>query len=270
MLFPHNPEPNQAPDNAMTEALIRTQRCMAALAHELRNPLTAILLSLDELHPICVSEPSACQTRQLARDSALHMATVIDDVLELYRATGSRLPNGTERTELSRIVIGAVRSSHLQMARKGHRLSVSLPSPDLMLLTHPSRLQQILTNLLSNAARYTEPGGEITLEVLHSAAALMISVRDNGVGMTPSFISQLFNRQRHQNPPHRKSGQGFGIGLALVQSLVELAGGTVTAHSDGPGKGSEFRVRLPNCVVQETETVGSPNQTAALMAKRSV
>jgi signal transduction histidine kinase len=159
----------------------------------------------------------------------------------------------TEPTDLTRAVMGAVRSAHLQLQTRGHRLSVSLPSGQMLIRAHPSRLQQIVTNLLINAAKNTRAGGEISLAIEDSAGTLVISVRDNGVGMTSSFVSQIFDSHWKSPPFDPHNSDGLGIGLALVKSLVQLHNGTVAARSDGPGKGSEFIVRLPDCVLAESD-----------------
>jgi signal transduction histidine kinase len=221
---------------------------MATLAHELRDPLSAIILSLDELKNICASEPLAGHTHQIAADSASHMARVIDDTLNLCRCHRHALPVQGEPANMNPIVLGAVNSARLQLQGRGHKLSVSLPTEQLLINAHPVRLQQILTNLLINAAKNTQPGGEISLTIKNSAGTLVISVRDNGVGMTPSFVSSIFDSHWKTPSFDAKPSDGLGIGLALVKSLVQLHNGTVAVSSDGPGLGSEFVVRLPDCV----------------------
>jgi two-component system CheB/CheR fusion protein len=188
------------------------------------------------------------------------MASVIDDILNLYRAHTGNIPANAERitpenerTELSRIVMAAVRNSHIQMARRRHQLSVSVPMQNLMIKGRSSRLQQILTNLLVNAAKYTETGGDIALNIQRSANTLVISVRDNGEGMSPVFIAQLFANHWKGIPSSPAERDGLGIGLAFVKSLAELDGGTVVVESEGPGKGSEVIVRLPNYIAREIE-----------------
>jgi len=240
-------------DRPVKESSNQTERWLATLAHELRDPLSVIIMSLDELQGTCADEPAARFTRQIAKDSASHMARVIDDVLDLCRAHRGKLPAQTERTDVTRMVMGAVRSAHFQLASRGHKLSVSLPSEQMVIKAHPSRLQQILTNLLINAAKNTDPGGEISLTISDSAGTFVMSVRDNGAGMTPDFVSQVFDS--HWKKPSFEPGNsdGLGIGLALVKSLVELHSGTVSVSSDGLGKGSEFIVRLPDCVLGDSD-----------------
>lgn len=236
-------------DSPMIEPWVGADRWVATLAHELRNPLTAMMLSLGELKSVCPTDPAA-RLAQIAMEVASHMARVIDDTLDLCRSRHVKLPIQTERVDLARVVTAALRSAHPFVVRRRHSLSVSLPSHPVVLLTNPSRLQQILTNLLINAAKYTKPGGEIFLTVQSTADLLVIKVRDNGMGMTPDVLSQLFKPHWQRSSPPPDHGDGLGIGLAIVKLLAELHGGSVSAHSEGPGKGAEFVVRLPDCVVQ--------------------
>jgi signal transduction histidine kinase len=236
----------------------RTERWMATLVHELRDPLSVVMMSLEELQKTCATEPATRLTHQIASDSASHMARVIQDVMDLCRAHRGNASMQTERTDVTRVVMGAMRSAHLHLASRGHKLSVSLPAEQLVVNAHPSRLQQILTNLLINAAKNTEPGGEIALTIQDSAGSVLMSVRDNGVGMTPGFASQIFESHWKKPSFEPKDPDGLGIGLALVKSLVELHGGTIGVRSDGPGKGSEFLVRLPDCVLADDERSYQP------------
>jgi signal transduction histidine kinase len=265
METPLNHHPKLLSDSPVTDAILREERWMATLAHELREPLCAMLMSLDELSSVCAENPEARITQRIARESGLHMAAVIDDILELYRAHSSNLPACLERltqeprqAELSRIVMAAVRASHVQMAKRGHQLSVSLPMQNLLIKGRSSRLQQILTNLLVNAAKYTETSGDIALNIQRSANTLVISVRDNGVGMSPVLVAQIFANHWKGIPRSLDERCGLGIGLALVKSLAELDGGTVVFESEGLGKGSEVIVRLPNYIDQEIEARSMP------------
>jgi signal transduction histidine kinase len=231
----------------------QTERWMATLVHELREPLNVVMMSLEEIRHTCAMEPATRLTHQIALDSASHMARVLQDIMDLCRSHRGAILRKTERTDVTRVVMGAVRSAHLHLATRGHKLSVSLPAKQLVINAHPSRLQQILTNLLINAAKYTEPGGEMSLTVQESAGGLLVSVRDSGVGMTPDFVSQIFESHWKEPSFEPKDSDGFGIGLALVKVLVELHGGTIRVRSDGPGKGSEFIVSLPDCVFADDE-----------------
>lgn len=216
---------------------------LATLAHELREPLNAVLLSLNELLPICAREPSAIAARDAAERGSRHMAKIISDVLELNR--NPRLPLRTEWCDLREIVAGSIEIARPLFADGRHYLSVLLPPDPVSLRAHPARLQQILTNLLTNAAKFTPPGGQISLIVDALEGELQIRIRDNGIGIEPQLLPHIFDLYRQGNARARRHRDGLGIGLALVKSLVELHGGSVAAYSDGPGRGSEFVVRLP-------------------------
>jgi signal transduction histidine kinase len=218
---------------------------MATLAHELRNPLNVIVMALDMLQPICAEEPSAREARDAAEHGSLHMARIIDDVLDLCRGTHGKLCLCRERVDLAEVVARAVETSRPLLAAGNHRLTVSLPPEPVTLEADGSRLQQILTNLLTNAAKYTNPGGQISLIVHSAAGALMFRIRDNGIGIAPDLLPCIFDLYRQGAGAQSRHQGGLGIGLALVKSLVELHGGTVAAYSGGVNSGSEFVVRLP-------------------------
>jgi CheY-like chemotaxis protein len=129
--------------------------------------------------------------------------------------------------------------------KKGHRFDVSLPKEPLWLMADPTRLVQVISNLLNNAAKYTEPGGDIRLQVTREENEAVISVRDNGKGIPPEMLSRIFDLFTQVNPTIDRGHGGLGLGLTLVRRLAEMHGGAVEARSDGPGQGSEFRLRLP-------------------------
>jgi signal transduction histidine kinase len=186
------------------------------------------------------------------------MARVIDDALELCRAQTGKLRFQTERVDLSRIVMDAIRNAQPVLSQKDHQVTLTLPCGRIIVEAHPTRMEQILTNLLINAAKYTSPGGEICVGVERTANTVVLRVCDNGIGIAPEYLSRVFEPYWQGT-----ASDGLGLGLALVKSLVELHDGTVVAHSDGPGKGSEFVVRLPafrSC----------PNQPAIDMLRATV
>ncbi len=234
-------------DPPMSEALMRANRWVATLAHELRDPLSAIMISLEELRALCAANPEAQSILEVAGDGTTHMARVIEDVLELCRIDRGRSHLKTESADLARIIANAVRIAQPLVKSRGHRLSICLWHPRPFVRVHPSRFQQILTNLLINAAKFTSPGGEIHLTAEHNANLLTIRVRDNGDGMCEDELSKIFDPYWRQATQRINYGGGLGIGLPLVKSLVELHGGTVRALSEGPGMGSEFIVRIPEC-----------------------
>jgi signal transduction histidine kinase len=153
-----------------------------------------------------------------------------------------------EKVNLAEIVVAAVNVAKPMLMSKGHLLVVSMPGGRIMLNGNRSRIEQVLTNLLTNAAKYTRSGGCIILTVEPAAGAVVVRVRDNGIGIPPTLLPYVFDCYQRGTSAHGDLAGGLGIGLALVKSLVELHGGTVSAYSDGHGKGSEFAIQLPSGV----------------------
>jgi signal transduction histidine kinase len=217
----------------------------AVLAHELRTPLSAILTSLHTLRDRRVDEVTARQTLDRAERQAQHMAWIVKDVLDLCRADQCKLSLRTEQVDVLTVVADAIEMLGPLLAARGHQLTISLPSKPVMLVADSSRLNQILANLLMNAAEYTDPGGEIHLAAEEAAGAVVLRVRDNGRGIAPDLLPRVFELFQQGDRQDNKGCGGLGIGLALVRQLVEMHGGSVTASSAGLGQGSEFVVRLP-------------------------
>ena len=152
-----------------------------------------------------------------------------------------------ERVDLAAVVAGAIETAGTLLATRCHHLTVSLPPSPVSLVADPTCLNQILTNLLTNAAKYTEPGGEICLTAEVAASAVVLRVRDNGRGIAPDLLPRVFDLFQQGDGPLDRTCGGLGLGLALVKSLVERHGGSVAAFSDGPRTGSQFVVRLLDC-----------------------
>jgi signal transduction histidine kinase len=222
-------------------------RLLSIMAHELLQPLNAILLALDEVEQECEAKALARQASVVAKHQALHMARIINDVMDLSRNTCGKLRLHMGSVDVSRVVADAVATVRPSLATRRHRLLVALPSEPVRFLADSSRLQQVLTNLLNNAAKFTDPGGCIWLTVEASADAVVIQVRDNGRGITADFLPRIFEPFQQGNDPGSTACGGLGLGLSLVKSLVELHGGSVEAYSQGTGTGAEFVVRLPAC-----------------------
>ncbi len=220
-------------------------RWMATLAHELRNPLHAIMLALDVLQPACADDADAREARDIAETVSKQMDRLVEDMLDLYRAASGKLSLRSELVNVAKVAAGAIVTVRPLLAERGHQLSVSLPSVPLSVMASSSRLQQIVTNLLTNAAKFTDRGGKISLKIEAAADVLVVRVRDNGMGIAPDMLGRIF--QMYQQVEGRADAYcgGLGIGLALVKSFAELHGGSVVAYSEGLGKGSEFIVRIP-------------------------
>src|SRR5262245_17173778 len=224
-------------------APLPTDEALATLAHELRDPLATILLAL-ELHS-GDDDPAARRALTAAAHQARRAVRIVDDLFDLCAGSRGRLTLRKEVVELAAVVAGAPEATAHLFAARGHRLTVSLPAGPVFLVADPVRLEQVLTNLLANAAKFTDPGGDIGLTAGADAGQAVLRVRDNGRGIAPDLLPRVFE-PFWQGPGRGEKGvRGLGLGLALVKSLVGLHGGSIAAHSEGPGTGAEFQVRLP-------------------------
>jgi PAS domain S-box-containing protein len=244
-------------EQALLEADHRKDEFLAMLAHELRNPLAPIRNALYILR--MTSEPGAANVRvtDMIERQVNHLVRLVDDLLEVSRITRGRIDLRRERTDLAAVVRSAVETSRPQVDAAGHRLDVILPDEPVVIECDAVRIAQVISNLLNNAARYTEHGGRITLEARREGEDAVITVRDTGIGIEPGMLGRVFELFVQSDPENGRSQGGLGIGLALVRRLVELHGGAVHASSAGLGKGSEFIVRLP------IAAAGSDRQDAA-------
>jgi PAS domain S-box-containing protein len=234
----------------MTEAALRDadhrkDLFLATLAHELRNPLAPIrtaaqILGSPRLAPDQLQWAQHVIQRQVAR-----MALLLDDLLDIARITQGKLELKAERVKLTDVVDSAVEEVRPLLESKNHQLTVTLPSEELALNADPLRLSQILSNLLTNAAKYTDPAGHINLSAGVQNGTLCLSVKDDGIGIAPQALTRIFEMFSQIDGTAARSEGGLGIGLALVKGLLELHCGTIEARSDGLGRGSEFVVRLP-------------------------
>jgi signal transduction histidine kinase/DNA-binding response OmpR family regulator len=218
---------------------------LAMLAHELRNPLAPISNAVGVLQMNGV--PAAAQARsiQIIERQVRQMARIVDDLLDVSRITRGRIELQTRRVDLHSVVGAAVETSKPLLDTRRHDLDVDLPAEPFFVHGDPARLSQILSNLLNNAAKYTEQGGQVRLSVRREADQVVLLVRDNGLGIHPSMLSKIFDLFTQTDQSLARSEGGLGIGLTLVRRLTELHGGTVEARSEGLGQGSEFVVRLP-------------------------
>jgi len=230
---------------ALLEADRRKDEFLAILAHELRNPLAPLRNALEAMRLKPHDREAASWARALMERQVAQMVRLIDDLLDLSRVSRGRIELKHERAELATLVQGALDVCGPAVAQSRHRLAVELPQEPVTLTCDPTRLVQVICNLLSNAVKYTPPGGRIGIGARRVDGQVEISVRDSGLGIPPDMLSRVFEMfTQVPHSPERSQG-GLGIGLTLVKRLVELHGGTVLARSDGPGKGSEFVVRLP-------------------------
>jgi PAS domain S-box-containing protein len=224
---------------------------LAVLAHELRNPLAPIrnalqVIRLGNHDPALIEQMRAMAERQVG-----HMSRLVDALLDLSRISRGLIRLLKEPVDVAQTVQRAVEGVEALVQDRRLTLSVSLPAQPVYALADSTRLQQVVGNLLSNAAKYTDPGGHILLTVRLEGADLVLRVRDTGVGIPPDMLPRIFDLFVQAERRLDNSQGGLGIGLTLVQKLVEMHGGSITAHSEGPGKGSEFVVRLPAVTAEQ-------------------
>lgn len=218
---------------------------LAMLAHELRNPLAPLGVAAQLLQQGRLDEARVRQTSQIIGRQVLHMTHLIDDLLDVSRVTNGLVTLDQAPTDIDAVLMDAVEQVMPLMKARGHRLSYSLAPGAPLVLGDKKRLVQVVANILNNAAKYTRDGGAIELEAQIDGPLVRITVVDNGIGMAPEMAARAFDLfTQAERTPDRSSG-GLGLGLALVKSLVELHGGTVSCDSPGIGQGSRFTVCLP-------------------------
>ncbi|MPZ43207.1 MAG: response regulator [Betaproteobacteria bacterium] len=220
----------------------RKDEFLATLAHELRNPLAPIRNAVQLLKLSAVDHPVVRTAQDIMDRQVDHMVHLIDDLLDVSRITRGKLALRRQPVELTRVVQQAVETSRPNIRQQ---FTVSLPSDPIHLHGDAVRLSQVLANLLNNAAKYTEPDGRIALTAALEGDEVCIRISDSGIGIDPEQLPNLFQMFSQARPALARSEGGLGIGLSLARSLVEMHGGTITAHSAGLGKGSELSVRLP-------------------------
>lgn len=227
---------------ALREQDRRKDELLAIVAHELRNPLAAIFNCLQIRGHCGTGDWPAERTWDIVERQALHMTRLIEDLLDVTRINQGKVRLCKEHVDVAKAAARAVEAARPAMEARGHRLEVWLPPRPLVLEADPTRLEQMIVNLLVNAAKYTEPHGRIRLAAEQTDGQVVLRVSDTGVGLSPGELAHVFDLFV-QAGEHSRGG--LGVGLNLVRRLVELHGGNVAAYSDGPGQGSEFVVRLP-------------------------
>ena len=231
-------------EEALRDADRRKDEFLATLAHELRNPLSPLASGLQLLR-----EPADAASQQHVLDvmerQLGHMVRLIDDLLDINRITHNKLELRTEPLQLAAVLHAAIDSTRALFSAMQHSLQVELPHEPVALQGDATRLCQVFDNLLTNAAKYTPRGGRIELSAAVSGEHVEVHVRDNGIGVAPEHLPQLFEMFSQFAPALERSQGGLGIGLSLARSLVALHGGSIACTSAGAGQGSEFVVRLP-------------------------
>jgi CheY-like chemotaxis protein len=223
----------------------RKDQFLATLAHEIRGPLAPIRNGLEILKRTQPGDPRADQARAAMDRQMSQVERLVEDLLDLSRITHNRLELRRRRVDLRPAIEQAIEACRLLADRFGHELRVTLPESPVYVHGDTARITQVITNLLSNACKYTEPPGAIELTVRTEGGQAVISVKDNGIGITTEMLPRVFEPFAQTHQAVSRSQGGLGIGLALVKQLVEMHQGTVEAFSAGANKGSEFLIRLP-------------------------
>jgi len=247
-------------EGALREADRRKDEFLATLAHELRNPLAPIRHAVKLLAAPSADGQQQVFAREVIGRQVLRMALLLDDLLDVSRITRGRLDLKREVVDLRSIVDTAVETARPMIESKQQQLAVELPSEPLRLFVDPLRLSQSLSNLLTNATKYTDSGGQIGLTVLLTPGGVVMTVKDTGIGIEPRTIPALFEMFSQVDSAIDRAEGGLGIGLALVKGLIGLHGGSVEGESAGMGQGSAFTIRLPRSIVVEHDPVAEPVQ----------
>jgi signal transduction histidine kinase/ActR/RegA family two-component response regulator len=242
---------------ALREADRKKDEFLATLAHELRNPLAPVMHAVKLMESPSADERQRQWGREVIARQVQRMALLLDDLLDVSRITRGRLELRKDYVDLLTLVSSAVETARPLIDAKNHSLTVNLPAEPLELEVDPLRLSQALSNLLTNAAKYTDAQGHIILTASQDEQGLVIRVTDNGIGIEPTVIKGLFEMFSQIDSAIDRAEGGLGIGLALVKGLVALHGGTVQAASAGLGQGSEFTIRLPRPLIVEPQRRGA-------------
>lgn len=244
----------------------RKDEFLAMLAHELRNPLAPIRTAVEimRLQPDSVDHHR--QAMEMVDSQVAHLVRIVDDLLDVSRITRGLIQLEKQRTDCGSILRDAVAASRPLMESRGHHFTISQPATPLKLNADATRVVQVLTNLLNNAARYTDPGGNIELTARREGDALALRVRDDGTGIPPELKPHVFDLFVQADRSLDRSSGGLGIGLTVARRLVEMHEGTIAVDSAGLGQGSEFVVRLPLAVSSPQFTLPS---TAAAVSREN-
>jgi PAS domain S-box-containing protein len=245
MVF-HDVTARRRVEQALRETDRRKDEFLATLAHELRNPLAPIRQAARILRSEGATESQKRWSQDVIDRQVQHMALLIDDLLDISRVTRGTLELRIESIDLAAVIEAAIETARPIIDAKRHQLSVETPQESVHFAADPLRVAQVLSNLLTNAAKYTDPEGQIRLRAASDGTTVTISVADTGIGIPPREIERVFTMFSQVKATQDRSDGGLGIGLALTKGLVELHAGTIEARSGGPGQGSEFIVRLPH------------------------
>jgi signal transduction histidine kinase/ActR/RegA family two-component response regulator len=254
----HEMQVRERAEEALRVADKRKDEFLATLAHELRNPLAPIRTGLDILRLRSGDAAATQRATDIMERQLRQMVRLVDDLLDVSRINTGKLAIKMGRVELKAVVNDALEVVRPFIELHGHDLSIELPDRPVFLHGDATRLAQILSNLLNNAAKYTDRGGRVTLSAHVEDKTLVVDVADTGIGLAPGMLDQVFEMFVQVDSTLERTNAGLGVGLSLARRLVELHGGTITASSEGVGRGSRFTVRLPIVVDPEPPTKPTP------------
>jgi PAS domain S-box-containing protein len=259
---------------AAEEALRTANRCkdafLGTLAHELRNPLAPLRNAVEILNLKVPRTTETSAAIAVIERQMKHMTRLIDDLMDLSRVTRNRIELQRRRVRIADVVHAALETSQPLIAAGGHRFTLTMPGEPLVVEADATRLAQVVSNLLNNAAKFTPRGGDITLSVERDGSDAVIQVRDSGLGIEAEALPLIFEMFTQGSASRERAQGGLGVGLTLVRRLIELHGGTVEARSEGRGRGAEFVVRLPAARTGDTgiSTQGARENGRALPSLR--
>ena len=244
-LAQHENDERRRVEEVLRQADRRKDEFLAMLAHELRNPLAPLVNSLQLLRLEDDLSPGAAHVREVMERQVHHLVRIVDDLLDISRISRGKIELRRQAVDLQSIVAAAVETSRPQIDANHHQLAITLPKERVIFEADGVRLSQVFSNLLNNAAKYTPVGGQIWLTARRHQEAVVVSVRDTGVGIPPEMQDRVFDMFAQVEGSVDRAQGGLGIGLTLAKSFVELHDGTITAHSEGVNRGTEFVVTLP-------------------------
>jgi PAS domain S-box-containing protein len=256
-------------EEALRDADRRKDEFLAMLAHELRNPLAPIRNAVEILKHLGINEPKVKWSGEVINRQVEHLTRLVDDLLDVSRITRGKIELRKEMTDLMVVIGRALEASRPLIDARRQNLVLELPPESLRVEGDVTRLAQVISNLLNNASKYSDEGGHLQFSATRAEEEVILSVRDDGMGIAAETLPHVFELFTQADRSLDRAQGGLGIGLTLVKRIVEMHGGKVEALSDGPGKGSEFIVRLPVVVAVHESSKTAPNATGPSKSTKS-
>ena len=263
-ILEHETGERRSAEQALRVADRRKDEFLATLAHELRNPLAPLMNGLEILRMAGANPALAERSREVMERQLRQMVRLVDDLLDVSRITTGKLMVRRTPVQLQQVIRSAVELAEPFIKGRGHTLTVNLPDAPVWLEADATRLSQVFSNLLNNAAKYTNAGGAIRLDAAVEAGSVVVKVADNGIGLSPAMLTRVFDMFTQVDYSLERSNAGLGVGLTLARRLVELHAGKLEAFSDGPDQGSTFVVTLPlaTAAVPQENAIAEPDAIA--------